>query len=341
MMKDLKDFIDVFVCFDLKKYTNSCLENHYDEKILQEIKHVVNESIQYHNFMIGDYSRYPGIFVEEYLILIVEHMVKENVQAVIKGTLSYTAYLFPISTKYDVFSIDLYKHGKGLDFIIITEAINTISRDYFAKSVIENRNLTPVSIEKIRFLNEKRLPVIKPLGRKQLNNLLDSFKRGLQHKDCGVNRIDIYLIGSNVDQFFYVYTPPSGEKHLYKYNLLEGWLTEVNELSCATQESKGIIHEYIMSKLIKPQYTLECNVQPYVESVIEKFEPLSDEVVNAIPKEFIEQFAQMYGVTNEEMKNAYKHGNIDNIAKSALNRETPFADFLNIIKKSFGDKQQD
>jgi len=162
-----------------------------------------------------------------------------------------------------------------------------------------------------------------------------NYEISTKHKEmCGTNKVDIYLLGSNVDQFFYIHTNPFGEKYLYKYNLLEGWFCEVDELDSATPESKGRIQEHIISRLVNPQYTMEFDVQPFIEKPCT---PSNGSDYMIYPEQTKKEFARMFDITDEEMEDAIKNGKFDEAAKSALNRKTPLSDILHAIKKITGD----
>jgi hypothetical protein len=338
----MEDYKNVIEFFALEEYISSCSENQLDDIIVQKIKTTINESIQYHNYLIGNYSRYPGLFSNNYLLLIVEHINKGRMHAVVKSQLSYTAYLFSRLAN-NSFSINLYRYGSSTNYFIVTESINPISNDCFTRNMVENNNYIPVYTDVMRFANENQLPKIKDLGGKTLEKLLNNIQHHFSHEistkhheNCGINKVDVYLLGSNVDQFFYIHTSPNGKKLLYKYNLLEGWFCEVDQFDSATKESKSIIKDYIISRLTQPQYILEFEVLPYiyVQPVIEKHDPLPDDVVNSYPQKLIKQYARMMGVTEEEMKKAFMNNEeFSSLVKSAFENDTPLSNIIHAIKK--------
>ena len=210
------------------------------------------------------------------MMLIVEHKEKKTIAADIKGILAYTAYLFPESDESKAFSLELHQRGKAINFITITEAMNPVNSKEVSSLAekMEKGELQVCHLSSIRFYDEARKPEIIPLGESKQDNLLESIDhvvsynpRYCQHELCGLHRLEFYMLGANLDQFFYVHTNAQGIACLYKYNLLWGYLQEVDEWDSAKPESKGDeIKNHLLSTLSDPQIVLELDVKPYIRN---------------------------------------------------------------------------
>lgn len=279
-MNNFKEIISKFQLEDLLTLSRS--EQPKNDDIYHDLVTAIDETLQYHSCLLGEHSRYPDIFTEKYLLIIIEHVKKDLFPSVIKGQLSYTAYLFPESLSSQAFCFDLYQDVKSKKYIVITEEIKPVTPENLQKEVKEQIQRSKILISytgEIRFINKNCFPKIVPLVLREnsfsfiktciQDNARDRTYKGTKtyffpaDKDLiGVNKIEFFLVGRNFDQYFYVNTNSKGGKTLYRYNLLEGALSKVTNFASAKPESEQVVIDYIISKLINPQYTLEFEVYP-------------------------------------------------------------------------------